>query len=159
METMASPLESNPTLLAIRKGTVDGANLRTFILAGDSIFTVENEATGGRFTFKVSRADGENPDRPWFVGLLAGPDNTSDYRYMGCIFEGAKYVITRKSWIAPDSPSQKAFMWLWLRVASAAPLPSSVKVYHMGRCGRCGRPLTVPESIRTGLGPVCAGKV
>jgi Family of unknown function (DUF6011) len=26
-------------------------------------------------------------------------------------------------------------------------------------CRRCGRPLTHPESIQTGLGPVCAGKV
>jgi hypothetical protein len=29
-------------------------------------------------------------------------------------------------------------------------------VWHEGRCGRCGRKLTVPESIESGFGPECA---
>ena len=29
---------------------------------------------------------------------------------------------------------------------------------HSGVCGRCGSPLTDPESRRRGLGPICAGK-
>ena len=32
----------------------------------------------------------------------------------------------------------------------------TVRALHSGCCGRCGRKLTVPESIDTGLGPVCA---
>jgi hypothetical protein len=32
-------------------------------------------------------------------------------------------------------------------------------VYHEGRCGACGRRLTTPESISSGLGPVCAGRI
>ena len=31
-------------------------------------------------------------------------------------------------------------------------------VHHEGKCGKCGRPLTVPESVKTGLGPICSGK-
>jgi hypothetical protein len=27
---------------------------------------------------------------------------------------------------------------------------------HAGKCGRCGRKLTVPQSIETGIGPECA---
>ena len=30
---------------------------------------------------------------------------------------------------------------------------------HEGRCGRCGRALTVPESIDTGFGPHCAAEM
>jgi hypothetical protein len=30
---------------------------------------------------------------------------------------------------------------------------------EIGRCGRCGRTLTKPESIAAGIGPVCAGMV
>jgi len=30
--------------------------------------------------------------------------------------------------------------------------------YHVGRCGRCARPLTVPASIINGIGPDCAAK-
>jgi len=28
-------------------------------------------------------------------------------------------------------------------------------VFHEGACGRCGRTLTVPESIASGFGPEC----
>jgi hypothetical protein len=32
-------------------------------------------------------------------------------------------------------------------------------VHHEGKCGRCGRKLTVPESVKSGFGPECAGKI
>ena len=38
-------------------------------------------------------------------------------------------------------------------------MPLTLTVFHDGKCGRCGRKLTVPESIQSGLGPVCAGQV
>jgi hypothetical protein len=38
-------------------------------------------------------------------------------------------------------------------------LPKGLKVHHEGRCCRCGRKLTVPESIETGLGPECASRL
>ena len=31
--------------------------------------------------------------------------------------------------------------------------------WHEGRCGRCGRKLTVPESIEAGYGPECINLV
>jgi hypothetical protein len=37
-------------------------------------------------------------------------------------------------------------------------LPSHIKVCHCGHCGRCGKLLTVPESIKSGLGPICRGE-
>jgi hypothetical protein len=38
------------------------------------------------------------------------------------------------------------------------PMPAELEVWHQGSCGKCGRPLTVPESIASGIGPVCASK-
>ena len=35
-------------------------------------------------------------------------------------------------------------------------LPPALEVWHEGRCGRCGRKLTTPQSVETGFGPVCA---
>ncbi|MGQ4872128.1 MAG: DUF6011 domain-containing protein, partial [Candidatus Thorarchaeota archaeon] len=32
-------------------------------------------------------------------------------------------------------------------------LPEKVRIWHEGKCGRCGRRLTVPESIESGYGP------
>ena len=34
-------------------------------------------------------------------------------------------------------------------------LPDFIEIYHDGRCGKCGRQLTVPASIETGFGPEC----
>jgi hypothetical protein len=46
-----------------------------------------------------------------------------------------------------------AFGWAWRH-----PDSDKLEVWHEGRCGRCGRRLTVPESIESGLGPECATK-
>ena len=37
-------------------------------------------------------------------------------------------------------------------------LPEQFHVYHSGACGRCGRELTDPESIKLGIGPTCRNK-
>ena len=59
--------------------------------------------------------------------------------------------------IGADAPSRKAFTWFWNRLRADADL-SQCEVWHEGRCGRCSRVLTVPESLQTGLGPVCASR-
>ena len=49
-------------------------------------------------------------------------------------------------------------VWLLTHLWGASPelVLSRADVYHSGTCSRCGRVLTTPESIRSGLGPVCA---
>ena len=62
-------------------------NLVQFITAGNALFTLENTATGNRFTFRV-RQPGD--DKPHFVSVLTGADNESDYTFLGTIFEGLR---------------------------------------------------------------------
>ncbi len=52
-------------------------NLVQFITAGNALFTLENTATGNRFTFRV-RQPGD--DKPHFVSVLTGADNLADGR-------------------------------------------------------------------------------
>jgi len=128
--------------------------IREFLLAGKSTFTLVSTKTGSRFTYRVKRAKGES--RPWFVGLLTGPDNTSSYSYLGCIW-GSRYSHGRKSRVGSDAISVKAFDW-FLRHLDHDAL-DLVEFWHEGRCGRCGRKLTVPESIEAGIGPECASRM
>ncbi len=133
-----------------------------FILAGNAIFTVVSRRTGERFTFKVSQADegrdGKAP--PHFVGVLAGPDNTSDYTFIGTLFSDGTYRHSAKSRISSTAPSAKAAMWVMTMVRKdPAKLMEQADFHHAGRCGRCGRLLTVPSSIESGFGPECAGKM
>ena len=97
-------------------------------------------------------------DKPWFVQLLTGSDNESDYTFFGTIFADGSFRLSRKSPIGPDAPSVKGFDWIW-RHLQAGNLPETVEVHHEGRCGRCGRALTVPESIESGFGPECINHI
>jgi hypothetical protein len=133
-----------------------------FITAGRAVFTLVGKAS--RFTYRVSRKDPEPGSRyttpTFFVSLLSGPDNTADYRYLGILDPVTGYVrLTRGSKLAPSAPSVQAIQWAFPRIWQHAPMPSSFQIHHEGRCGRCGRALTVPESITTGFGPECAGKL
>ena len=128
-------------------------DLKSFALAGHAIFTVENMTSGNRFTYKVSACD--STPALYFVGVLTGPENVSDYTYLGTIRDG-QYMHGRKSRLHESACSNKAFVWVWQHKNR---LPSCVRVQHAGRCGRCGRILTVPESIERGIGPECATKM
>jgi len=121
---------------------------RKFILAGRALFTLRSAKTGKRFTFKVVRKDSYNM---WHVRVLAGPDNTADYNYIGFIGRtGDQFFAKARGGKISEAPSVKAFRWFLQNMES-----KQVEVWHEGRCGRCGRALTVPESIEAGLGAKC----
>lgn len=126
----------------------------TFSLAGNARLTLVSVKTGARFTYRIRKARKEGDNRH-FVAVLCGADNDGDYVYLGTIFDGTRFNHGRKSSISSTAPSAVAFAWIWKRV-TRGDLPTQCEVWHEGRCGRCGRSLTVPESIETGLGPICA---
>lgn len=128
-------------------------NLLKFLLAGNAVFTIRSRATGTRFTYKIAKRNSDSTFH--LVSVLTGPNNGSDYTYLGVVLTNRVFIHSSKSLIGQDAPSAKAFQWFWDHVAS---LPESCEVWHEGRCGKCGRLLTDPTSIETGLGPVCAGR-
>lgn len=150
-------------------------NLRTaeaalaFITAGNAYFTIRSQKTGQRYTYRVSKAKPNagycqwckaEPCRcvpPYFVSLLSGPENTSDYTYLGMIRDRV-FRLTRASKMNETSGPVRAFRWVYERLVRRE-LPPQTEIWHEGRCGRCGRMLTVPESVAAGIGPECAGKL
>lgn len=128
-----------------------------FALAGNAIFTIQNEKTGNRFTFKVRLAqDTYKGQKTWFVSSLADSDNEGYYRYIGFIRAGT-YRASNNLLTGMDR-TYKAADWFFSRLLAQHPLPQEVAVHHANRCGRCGRLLTTPDSIQRGLGPECAEK-
>ena len=134
--------------------------IQQFILAGKSTFTIKNDRTSGRFTYKVDRVENNDgtPKDLWFVSALTGSDNESSYSYMGLINKNG-FRLTKKSKFTPETTSVKGFTWLWNMVTVKKELPENVKFYHEGRCAKCGRKLTTPESIEAGYGPICIDKM
>jgi hypothetical protein len=145
--------------LAPKFGSME--NFVRFVLAGNAIFTIQNRETGNRFTYKIKVSD--NNPHFFFVSVLNGPDNWTNYAYIGVISKKPGHTIGMfeygaKSKIGEQSQSVKSFLWFWIRVTRAT-LPDIVFVYHANKCGRCGRKLTVPESVETGFGPECINKI
>lgn len=142
----------------------DEQSLVRFVQAGKATLTIRSKKTGERFTFRFSRPKEEDGRaRPIWVSLLSGPQNESDYAFVGTVWVGSPawtLKMSAKSRISEAAPSVKALRWFLKHVnVDVASAFAQAEFWHEGRCGRCGRKLTVPESIATGFGPECAGMV
>lgn len=134
-----------------------------FVLGGNATFTLKSARTGDRYTFRVRRA----ADKPrFFVSTLIGSSNETDYAYLGYFdtmnggtvlsCRNGEYLLPGKKG-RPSDVRFKAVNWL-LRNLARHTLPLTVEFWHEGRCARCGRKLTDPDSIARGFGPECATK-
>lgn len=132
-----------------------------FMLAGNCTLTLMSKATGTRFTYRVKAIE----DKPgeFFVSLLTGPDNQNDYQYMGILKTASLHScpvhLTRNSKVGKEAKSYQALCWTLRKMSAKGEMPSELEIWHEGRCGRCNRPLTVPESIESGFGPECINHV
>lgn len=149
---------------------------REFILGGKAIFTVSSP-NGQHYTYLIEAVNfdedsDETPSR-FFVKLLTGPDNTSDYTYLGQIDIQTGEVFATKASPWRDALTQARRLYRQRKVSESAayakehfPLPVQVIRWALmrivwpgrdvpegygidgeGRCGRCGRPLTHPDGI------------
>jgi hypothetical protein len=135
-------------------------DIKRFIIGGKAIMTLESKTTGRWFTYRIKKAKKDEENSPFFVSVLTGNDNESAYTYMGTIFKGEKlkFTLTKNSKIGESALSYKAFNFFFNLLINNK-IHSEMSIYHRGICGRCGRKLTVPSSIVTGLGPECRGLV
>lgn len=145
----------------------DWKAVEDFVFAGNATFTLVSLKTGVRFTYKVrvkkeDVTEGTMADANqvvYFVNLLRGPDNQNDFMYMGVMRkQPARFFWTQASGkVGRGAPAHKALLWMIDQMNGRRDvLGKLTEVWHEGRCGRCGRKLTVPESITAGLGPECA---
>lgn len=144
------------------------SSIRSFLTAGNALFTLVSKATGARKTFLVEQAPHNDEHRKagFFVKLLVGPDNGSDYRYLGFMYEGTAndHLRFKRNGNNFGNEACGAFEWMitqlnWRDDGDVeAHFGLVAEFWHSGRCARCGRTLTDPHSIETGLGPVCAEK-
>lgn len=128
-----------------------------FIMGGNALFTILSLKTDTRFTYKVLVSSKDNSVLR--VSLLYGKDNTADYKMIGQIVidENGQPMFHPISIHTKDTPAVKAFEYMFMNLCIGYSMPS-LEIWHEGRCGRCGRVLTVPDSIMNGIGPECAFK-
>jgi len=144
--------------------------LPVLALAGRAVLTFRNVDAGTHFTVKIKQAR-DKRDRKikldhFHVSISLLGDKTQGMRYTGMLFPKENFRI----WIARNVQSNEklAIVFRWLVNAIRNPqilrgvvdqtTGRKVKVVHLfheNNCCHCGMPLTHPESIYTGIGPVC----
>ena len=120
------------------------------MMAGNARVTIVSPKTGDRYTYRVRQSkDGQ----VHFVQLMMGSNNETDFQYIGLIGRDGQPRLTKASHVNADSKCWRAFTFTYAHLRAGS-LP--VEFWHEGRCCRCGRTLTVPESIESGIGPECS---
>ena len=141
---------------------------KEFILSGQAIFTVEcpksfQDATGApaHYTYRIRHnAASDRWPESYFAQLLTGPDNTRNFTYLGKVGKDhGELWLTAKSKMGEGATAVCLLKRVLARIFAGQGdqiEAAGFQVHHEGRCGKCGRRLTVPESITTGIGPECA---
>ena len=125
------------------------ARTLAYILAGNGKFTIRSKASSVTFKYTVE-ASSRDPNT-LFVNYKRD--------YIGFI-RGRRLIAGKKG--RPSTASYKALEYALKLLDKYTQLPidaykqTSLEVWHEGVCGRCGRTLTNPDSIASGIGPVCA---
>lgn len=128
-------------------------------------YTVRNRASGEHRTFRVRTqpADASFAPGERIVALLTGSDNENDYTGFGFVNEDGVAVWRSKRAKPGEKRSHfEIFAELLFSLAvdgAFSPYAESYELLMSGTCAVCNRALTEPESITTGIGPVCREKV
>lgn len=118
----------------------------------NGVITVENTIRGTHRTFRIKtqKADAQFAPNERILSLLVGPEN---YLQIGFVKDDGHVILWRKYCTAQYD-----------RLVNVLQEPDHYRalgcVYHYeGHCRRCNRALTVPESIKCGMGEVCRAAV
>lgn len=140
--------------------------IMTYCLGGNSVFTLVSPKTGRRFTYKMIKS--RTADNQYEVRLLQGDDNTKDFHHVGRFYDvvpnqinvPSLYLSKSCRWLEADKDwwqgelryeySNAAIAWLLLKTQKY--LIKGGEFWTSGRCAKCGRLLTDPESIASGFG-------
>lgn len=126
-----------------------------FMTAGNATVTMVDLREEKRFTYKLMASD---DNRFLWIKMLNGPDNQNNYVdiFVFTIKDGNPILqFTRRSHrVSETSPGVEMFKKVFMNLLIEREM-QWLEVWHTGRCCRCGRLLTVPESIAQGIGPEC----
>jgi hypothetical protein len=126
----------------------------------NAVLTLTSPESGEHRTFRVKTCTGGKLKGDRLIELLVGPDNSNDYKAFatvgtettGWLAPGAVHV-----WKKYKGTQFEKFVKLLVRPAHYAALGVEYRISTY--CRRCNSPLTHPESIDHGFGPVCWKKV
>lgn len=141
-------------------------------------YTVSHEKHG-HFTLKLYTVLKGNLAGKRILALMVGSDNENDFRGVAFWDDDAQRVNTWKRFRSAarsfpidgynfgedwNTVEKKLAIWSNLVIVGSTEHDDGYWYGHgyrlllEGRCCRCNKKLTTPESIEAGIGPICAGK-
>ena len=127
-------------------------------------YTVQNTRTGEHRTFSVKTQKDNARFAPGkrIVALLTGPNNEDDYKGFGFVDGSGRSIAV---WSSKRGTTGKRSHFEWYAnmlvdlICGGTEWAARGYVVLVERtCRVCNRTLTEPESIRSGIGPICAGR-
>lgn len=127
------------------------------IATHNGFVTVKSARTGDHRTFRIATQADDAKFAPGrrVVSLLTGPDNETDYRGFGFLDAAPDGRVKITVWKKCRGGQFEALAEM-LENLPAHEAAGQVSVNFDARCRRCNRTLTTPESVASGIGPVCA---
>ena len=128
----------------------------------NGVYTIQNLTTGDHRTFNIRTQPHDATFAPnrRIIALLDGPDNNSNYRGFGFVEDDGITVWNKYKGRNKKSNFDWFALMIW-HIATGQPCRefdhSKYKLHLEGKCIRCNRRLSTPNSIETGIGPICAG--
>lgn len=125
----------------------------------NGIITMHNPATGNHRTIRVKTQPEDARFAPGerILELLSGPDNTRDYQgfaFVNVLGDGSVRIAL---WRSKNTQ-------VWRQLAAMVQFPGhyidkfNIEYLFEGRCRVCNRLLSTPESVASGIGPVCSNR-
>lgn len=128
---------------------------KDFFYAGKAEFTAHNEHTGNRVTFYVTKSNNKGyREDVYFVSCRVLGDHQNGKVFVGTIFNKTYFSHSKKSPLRSEHYAVRAVQWFIDNFKELENM-EYFKIYHVGNCCKCGRKLTVPDSIASGFGPDC----
>jgi len=112
-------------------------------------FTIKSLKTGKEYTYKINRSFF---NKKWYSHIFV-ETGYMDFLYLGMYSN--KQLIKKGQ--VNNMPSAVAIVYILscLENGFIDYINAKTKFYHLGKCIKCGLPLTDSNSIEAGLGPHC----
>lgn len=133
---------------------------QTFSIAThNGCITMYNPKTKKHRTVRIKTQPKTSKFRPGarIISLLSGSDNETNYTGFGFVNPNGKVYVWRNRRGSNGTPS--TYERIARMVENIERFQEHGITYQLeGRCRACNKKLTDPVSIKTGIGPVCAGR-
>jgi len=123
-------------------------------------FTVQNRVTGEHRTFRIrtQKEDASFAPGKRTVALMTGSDNESSYTGFAFVTEDGLAVWSSKR-STGGYVAYAALLWSLAVDGAFSQYAEKYSLTASKKCIRCNRKLTTPESLASGIGPECAGRI